>query len=91
MTSLFCRRRSTSDNFDQLASNDSLSSSVKENLESVDHVASILGGVIHGVTTSGVLTSVAFGQSLFHRGWLDDAVVKEWGTWDLPSKWYWPG
>lgn len=78
MASLFRRRRSTSDNFNQLASNDSLSSSVEEDLESVDHVASILGGVIHGVTTSGVLTSVAFGQSLFHRKWLDVRLMIQW-------------
>lgn len=51
LTSLFRRRRSASNNFNQLAGNDSLSGSVEENLESVDHVAGVLGGVIHGVST----------------------------------------
>jgi len=53
----------TSDNLDQLASNDGLTGSVEENLVLVDHVSCVLGGVIHGVTTSGDFTSMTFGKS----------------------------
>lgn len=42
--SLSCilRRRSTCNNFDKFSSNDSLPSSIEENLKLVDHVAGIL-------------------------------------------------
>lgn len=36
----------TSDNLDQLASNDGLTGSVEENLVLVDHVSSVLGGIL---------------------------------------------
>jgi hypothetical protein len=54
----------TSDNLDQLTGNGSLSGTVVENLESVDHVTSVLGGVVHGVAASRLLTSVTLGKSL---------------------------
>jgi hypothetical protein len=38
--------RSTSDNLDQLARNDSLSRSVEKNLEAGNHVSSVLGSVL---------------------------------------------
>lgn len=38
--------RGTSDNLDQLASNDGLSGSVEENLVLVDHLSGVLGGVL---------------------------------------------
>lgn len=37
---------STSDNFDQLSGNDGLTCSVEQNLVLVDHLASVLGGVL---------------------------------------------
>lgn len=61
---LFGRRSSTSDNLDQLPSNDSLSGTVEKNLELVYHVTGVLGGVVHGVTTGRILAGVAFSQSL---------------------------
>lgn len=67
ITSLFRRRCSTSDNFNQLSSNDSLSSSVEKDLEPVDHVTGVLGGIVHGVTTGRDLAGVAFSEGLFHR------------------------
>lgn len=51
---------STRNNLDKLTSNDSLSRSVEENLELVNHVASVLGCIVHGVATSGDFASVAF-------------------------------
>lgn len=54
----------TSDNLDQLTGNGSLSGTVVQNLESVDHVTSVLGGVIHSVAASRLLTGVALGKSL---------------------------
>lgn len=64
LISLLLRSRSTSDNLDQFARNDSLSGSVEENLELVDHVTGVLGGIVHGVATGGLLASVAFSESL---------------------------
>jgi len=52
----------TSDNLDKFASNDGLTSSVVENLELVDHLSSVLGSIVHGVLTRGLLASVTFGQ-----------------------------
>lgn len=55
----------TSDNLDQLASNDGLTGSVEENLVLVDHVSCVLGGVLLKVSISvvrakeDVLTSMA--------------------------------
>jgi hypothetical protein len=57
------RRGSTSDNLDQLASNDGLAGSVVENLVLADHLTSVLGSVIHSVSASRLLAGVAFGQS----------------------------
>ena len=42
----------TSDNLDQLASNDGLTGSVEENLVLVDHVSCVLGGVLLKVSIS---------------------------------------
>lgn len=57
------RSSSTSDNLHQFASNDGLSGTVEKNLELVDHVTCVLGRVVHGVATGGLLASVAFGES----------------------------
>ena len=54
----------TSDNLDELAGNDGLTSAVVQNLELVDHVAGVLGGVVHGVLTRRDLASVALGKCL---------------------------
>ena len=53
---------STSDNLDQFASNDSLSISVVENLELVNHVAGVLGSVVHGVAAGGLFAGMTFGE-----------------------------
>lgn len=53
----------TGDNLDQLAGNDGLTGSVEQNLEAGDHVAGVLGGIVHGVATSGLLAGVALGKS----------------------------
>jgi hypothetical protein len=54
----------TSDDLDQLTGNGGLSGTVVENLESVDHVTSVLGGIVHGVAASRLLTGVTLGKSL---------------------------
>lgn len=54
----------TGDNLDQLTGNGSLSGTVVQNLESVDHVTGVLGGVVHGVAASRLLTGVTLGKSL---------------------------
>lgn len=59
---LLLRCSSTSNNLNQLASNDSLSRSVVKNLELIDHVASVLGSVVHGVTAGRNLASVTLSQ-----------------------------
>ena len=56
----------TGDNLDQLTGNGSLSGTVVQNLESVDHVTGVLGGVVHGVAASRLLTGVTLGKSLIH-------------------------
>ena len=48
----------TSNNLDQLASNDSLSGTVEKNGELADHVTGVLRGVVHGVTTGRLFASV---------------------------------
>ncbi|KAJ8611823.1 hypothetical protein MRB53_037736 [Persea americana] len=57
----------TSDDFDQLTSDDSLSRSVVQNLESVDHVAGVLGGIVHGVAARGDLAGVTLGKRPVER------------------------
>ena len=41
------RSGGTSDNFDQLAGNDGLAGTVEENLVLADHLAGVLGSVLH--------------------------------------------
>lgn len=67
----------TGDNLDQLAGNDGLASTVEENLELVDHVAGVLGGVVHGVTARGLLASVALGETPEER--VGQSVLAEAG------------
>src|SRR5690348_12369996 len=55
----------TSDNLDKLASNDGLTGTVVENLELVDHVTSVLGGVVHCVLARGLLAGVALSKCLY--------------------------
>lgn len=55
---------STSNNLDKFASNDGLTGTVVENLELVDHVTSVLGGVVHGVLARGLLAGVALSKCL---------------------------
>ena len=63
MLSLLLGSGGTGDNLDQLAGNDGLASAVEQNLELVDHLAGVLGGVVHGVATGGLLAGVALGES----------------------------
>lgn len=65
-TSLTLGGSRTSDNLDELASNDGLTSSVVQNLELVDHVTSVLGRIIHGVLTSRDLASMTLSQCLIN-------------------------
>lgn len=58
------RRYAPSDNFNQFSSNDSLSSTVEQDLELVDHLTSVLGGIVHSVTASRLLTGVSLSKSL---------------------------
>jgi hypothetical protein len=67
----------TSDNLDELAGNDGLASTVEQNLELGDHLTSILGGVVHGVTTSGLLAGVALGKCPEER--VGECVLAEAG------------
>jgi hypothetical protein len=53
----------TSDNLDELTGNDGLASTVEQNLELGDHLAGVLGSVVHGVAAGGLLASVALGKS----------------------------
>ena len=63
---LTLRRSRTSNDLDEFAGNDGLTSSVVENLELVDHVTSVLGRIVHGVLASRDLASVALSKSLEH-------------------------
>ena len=45
--SLILGRGSTSNNFHQLASNNGLTGSIVDDLEFVDHISSVLRGVLH--------------------------------------------
>lgn len=56
-------RRGTGNNVDQLVGNDGLSSSVVQNGVLVDHIGGVLGGVVHGVSSSGNLSGVTLGHS----------------------------
>ena len=55
----------TSDNLDELTGNDGLTGTVVENLELVDHVTSVLGGVVHCVLARGLLAGVALSKCLY--------------------------
>jgi hypothetical protein len=52
----------TSDNLDELAGNNGLASAVEQNLELGDHLAGVLGGVVHGVAAGGLLAGVALSE-----------------------------
>lgn len=61
---LTLRSSRTGDNLDKFASNDGLTGSVVQNLELVDHVASVLGCIVHGVLAGRDLASVALSKRL---------------------------
>jgi hypothetical protein len=67
----------TSDNLDELAGNDGLASTVEQNLELGDHLAGVLGGVVHGVAAGGLLAGVALGKSPEER--VGECVLAEAG------------
>ena len=67
----------TSNDLDKFASNDSLSRSVVENLELVDHLSSVLGSVVHGVLTRRLLASVTLSQRPEER--VGESVLAEVG------------
>jgi len=52
-----------------------LASTVEENLESVDHVTGVLGGVVHGVAAGRLFAGVAFGESPEER--VGESVLAE--------------
>lgn len=67
-TLLHIRRSSrTRNDLHQLARDDSLSRPVVQDLELVDHVAGVLGGVVHGVAARGLLAGVALGERPVER------------------------
>lgn len=64
---LTLRSGRTSNDLDKFASNDGLTCSVVQNLKLVNHLASVLGGVVHGVLTRRLLASVALRQRPVER------------------------
>jgi hypothetical protein len=64
---LTLRSGRTSNDLDKFASNDGLTCAVVKNLELVDHLSSVLRGVVHGVLTRRLLASVALGQRPVER------------------------
>lgn len=58
---------STSNNLNQFASNDSLSGTVVKNLELVDHVTSVLRGIVHSISAGRLLAGVALSKSPVER------------------------
>lgn len=54
--------RRTSNDLDELTGNDGLTRSVVQNLELVDHLARILGSIVHGVLARRLLASMALSQ-----------------------------
>ena len=64
---LTLRSGRTSDDLDKFASNDGLTCSVVQNLELVDHLSGVLGGIVHGVLTRRLLASMALGQRPVER------------------------
>jgi hypothetical protein len=78
---------STGDNFDQFASNDGLSGSVEQNLVLVDHLAGVLGSIVHGVSSGRDLTGVALSKSPEEGvGKTVFAEVAENGVFNLESR-----
>jgi hypothetical protein len=67
----------TSDDLDELTGNDGLASTVEQNLELGDHLAGVLGGVVHGVAAGGLLAGVALGKSPEER--VGECVLAEAG------------
>lgn len=80
----------TSDNLDQLTGNGSLSGTVVKNLESVDHVTSVLGSVVHGVAASRLLTGMTLGKSLYDVSKVVSQKMFQNKGGCLPSKGSWP-
>lgn len=64
---LVLRGSRTSDDLDQLARDDSLTCSVEEDGELANHVAGVLGRVLHGISSSRLLAGVTFGQCPVER------------------------
>jgi hypothetical protein len=54
---------STSDNLNKFASNDGLSGTVVQNLVLANHLTSVLGGIVHGVSAGRLLAGVTFSES----------------------------
>lgn len=64
-----------SNDLNQLSSDDCLSSTIEKNLESIDHVTSILGGIVHSITASRDLASVTLRESLSRNRLLGGVIV----------------
>ena len=75
----------TSNDLDKFASNDGLTSTVVENLELVDHVTSVLGGVVHGVLARGLLAGVALSKCLY----IVSTLSARNGPTNIPSRASW--
>ena len=58
----FLTRRRPRDNLHQLTRDDGLPRAIVQDLKSVDHVAGVLGRVVHCVAAGGDLAGVAFGE-----------------------------
>jgi hypothetical protein len=54
---------STSDNLNKFASNDGLSGTVVQNLVLANHLTSVLGGIVHGVSAGRLLAGVTLSES----------------------------
>jgi hypothetical protein len=89
--------RSTSDNFDQLSRNDGLTGTVEENLVLVDHLASVLGGVLYGrwkmvISIRSFRRTDKEGLSCNSHPWhFDGPRSRRRGLQPGPSRGSWPG
>ena len=59
---LILRSSRTSDNLHQFTCDNRLSRPVIQNLEPINHVAGVLGSVVHGVAACGLFAGVAFSE-----------------------------